>query len=64
MRYLVEILVFALKGRDGSGITAELVRQCVLLLDNATENVLAVVEELVEFPRGGQHLRSRLNQLQ
>ena len=64
MYYLVEVLVFALKSRDGSGIAAELVRQCVLFLDDATENILAVVEELVKFPRSCQHLSSCFDQLE
>ena len=62
--YLDEILVFSLECRYGSGISTQFVGECVLFLDNTAENVFAIVEELVQFTRGGQHLCSGVDQLE
>ena len=56
--------MFALKGRNRSGVTSQLVRERVLFLDDAAEHVLAVVEEFVEFTRCGQHLCPGVDQFE
>lgn len=41
--------MFSLEGRYGTRISSQLVRQGVLFLNDATQDVLTIVEELVQF---------------
>ena len=58
LQVLNEVRVLPLKGRDGSGVPAQLVGHGVLFLQDSTQNVFAVVEVLVELSGGLEHLRS------
>ena len=58
LQVLNEVCVLPLKGRDGSGVPAQLVRHGVLFLQDSTQNIFAVVKVLVELSGGLKHLRS------
>ena len=62
--YLDEVLVLPLKSGYGASISAQLIGQGVLFLDYAAKHIFAIVEELVQFARCGQHLRSRIDQFE
>ena len=58
LQVLNKVCVLPLKGRDGSGVPAQLVGHGVLFLQDSTQNIFAVVEVLVELSGGLEHLRS------
>ena len=63
LKILQEVLMFSQKCRNRSGVASKLFRHWVLLLQDTSKDIFAVMEVLVEFFGGFQHLSASVDQL-